>query len=109
MKSLSVDSVLSRFLGFNFRLASASLIPSANVATKSQEEKFGLPPRPRKPLTPYFRFLADVRPKVVKENPKLSVLEVVKVRNNFLESHERISINNNFRSVQSSGRLLMKP
>lgn len=41
------------------------------------EEKLGLPPRPRKPLTPYFRFLAEVRPRVSKENPKLGTLEIV--------------------------------
>lgn len=41
------------------------------------EEKLGLPPRPKKPLTPYFRFLAEVRPRVTKENPDLGAIQVV--------------------------------
>jgi transcription factor A, mitochondrial len=45
--------------------------------TKTVEEKLGLPPRPKKPLTPYFRFLQTVRPAMVKENPNLKAIEVV--------------------------------
>lgn len=32
--------------------------------------------KPKKPLSPYFRFLVDVRPKVTAENPKLTLTEI---------------------------------
>lgn len=50
---------------------------SVRAPIKTIEEKLGLPPRPKKPLTPYFRFLQTARPAITKENPKLSVIEVV--------------------------------
>lgn len=65
------------------RLAAASFHISHPVAevvrapTKTVEEKLGIPPRPKKPLTPYFRFLQTMRPTVVKENPTLKTVEVV--------------------------------
>jgi len=55
---------------------SASL-QSASFSAKSLEEKLGLPLRPKKPLTPYFRYLVEVRPEMTKNNPKLSTLEIV--------------------------------
>lgn len=39
----------------------------------------GLPPRPKKPLTPYFRYMIDQRPLVAKANPKLSITEAVSI------------------------------
>ncbi|PSN54930.1 hypothetical protein C0J52_01675, partial [Blattella germanica] len=35
------------------------------------EEKLGLPRKPKRPLTPYFRFMAEVRPTILKKNPHL--------------------------------------
>lgn len=43
------------------------------------EDKLGLPKKPKKPLTPYFRFLQQARPDVVKQHPKASTIEVVKM------------------------------
>jgi transcription factor A len=43
----------------------------------SVEEKLGFPSRPKKPLTPYFRFLSENRARISKENPQLKPLEVV--------------------------------
>jgi len=43
----------------------------------SVEEKLGLPARPKKPLTPYFRFMNEVRPTVQAKNPKLKSTERV--------------------------------
>ena len=40
-------------------------------------EKLGLPPKPKRPLTPYFRFLVQARTQVQQSNPKLSTIEIV--------------------------------
>lgn len=45
---------------------------------KTFEEKIGLPPKPKKPLTPYFRYMAQQRPKLQAANPKTSIIEIVK-------------------------------
>jgi transcription factor A len=37
---------------------------------KSIEDKLGLPPKPKKPLTPYFRFMAQIRPNLTQKNPQ---------------------------------------
>lgn len=36
-------------------------------------EKLGIPQKPVRPLSPYFRFLAQVRPNLVKSNPNLKL------------------------------------
>lgn len=38
----------------------------------------GLPPKPKKPLTPFFRYIKQVRPTVLAENPNLKVTDVIK-------------------------------
>ncbi|KAM7363474.1 mitochondrial transcription factor A isoform 1-T2 [Cochliomyia hominivorax] len=58
-------------------VANLSLNSPLYVA-KTLEEKAGLPPKPKKPLTPYFRFMKEQRPKLQAANPKLSLVEVVK-------------------------------
>lgn len=44
---------------------------------KSLEEKLGLPTKPKRPSTPYFRFLNEQRTSVQAKNPKLKAIEVV--------------------------------
>lgn len=39
----------------------------------------GLPEKPKKPLTPYFRFLKQVRSQVVEKNPKATIPEVIRM------------------------------
>lgn len=51
---------------------------SPTAGLKTLEEKIGLPPRPKKPLTPYFRFMKDLRPKLQVENPKFSAIDIIK-------------------------------
>ncbi|XP_021920824.1 transcription factor A, mitochondrial isoform X1 [Zootermopsis nevadensis] len=46
---------------------------------KSLEEKLGLPPKPKKPLTPYFRFMVQIRPNLVQKNPQAKVTDIVKL------------------------------
>ncbi|XP_037810235.1 transcription factor A, mitochondrial isoform X1 [Lucilia sericata] len=58
-------------------VANLSLSSPSHVA-KTLEEKAGLPPKPKKPLTPYFRFMKEQRPKIQAANPKLSIVDVVR-------------------------------
>lgn len=37
----------------------------------AQAKEVQIPPKPKKPLTPYFRFLGQVRTDVQKQNPNL--------------------------------------
>lgn len=37
----------------------------------------GFPPKPKKPLTPYFRFLAKARVQIAQSNPQLKAMQVV--------------------------------
>lgn len=48
-------------------------------SSKTIEEKLGIPPKPKKPLTPYFRFMQEVRPKMSQENPKAALTDVVRL------------------------------
>lgn len=44
---------------------------------KSLEEKLGLPAKPKKPSSPYFRFMNEMRPTLQAKNPKLKPTELV--------------------------------
>lgn len=46
---------------------------------KTLAEEAGLPLKPKKPLTPYFRFLKEVRPQVVAKNPKALMPELMRL------------------------------
>ncbi|KAH8278753.1 hypothetical protein KR018_008432 [Drosophila ironensis] len=59
-------------------LAAAGISNTPAAPSKTLEEQVGLPPRPKKPLTPYFRFMRDQRPKLIASNPKLSTIEAVR-------------------------------
>ncbi|XP_034115972.1 transcription factor A, mitochondrial isoform X2 [Drosophila albomicans] len=58
-------------------IASASISNSAVQRSKSLEEQIGLPPRPKKPLTPYFRFMREMRPKLAAKDPNISTVQIV--------------------------------
>lgn len=62
----------------NRPLAAASLSNSSALHSKTLEEQIGLPPRPKKPLTPYFRFMREMRPKMLASNPSITTIEVVR-------------------------------
>ncbi|XP_021951746.1 transcription factor A, mitochondrial isoform X2 [Folsomia candida] len=55
-----------------------SRLMSASAGVPKQKDGLAVPPRPKKPLTPYFRFLAQVREDAKKENPKLKITELMK-------------------------------
>lgn len=43
---------------------------------KSVEEKLGLPTKPKKPITPYYRFANENRPSLTAKHPKLKSYEI---------------------------------
>ncbi|KAL5281567.1 TFAM family protein [Megaselia abdita] len=55
---------------------------------KTLEEKVGLPPKPKKPLTPYFRYMKDSRETVRKENPEMSIMDLTKLMSKQWETVE---------------------
>ncbi|XP_017084941.2 transcription factor A, mitochondrial isoform X1 [Drosophila eugracilis] len=59
-------------------LAAANISNSPAAQSKTLEEQVGLPPRPKKPLTPYFRFMREQRPKLLASNPKITTIEAVR-------------------------------
>ncbi|GLG94516.1 Mobility group protein 1A [Gryllus bimaculatus] len=60
-----------------------ALIASPPVAGAKQkqsiEEKLGFPSKPKRPLTPYMRFLAKVRPLIAQKHPEAKVPEIAKL------------------------------
>ncbi|XP_026843560.1 transcription factor A, mitochondrial isoform X1 [Drosophila persimilis] len=62
----------------NRPLAVANISNSPVQQSKTVEEQVGLPPRPKKPLTPYFRFMREMRPKLIATNPTITTIEVVR-------------------------------
>lgn len=62
-----------------YRIAVSCQFHTSNTLSATLEEKLGLPPRPKKPLTPFFRYLTENREKLQKDNPQLKPVEVVKV------------------------------
>nr|CAD7403500.1 unnamed protein product [Timema poppensis] len=43
------------------------------------EEKLGIPVKPKKPLTPFFRFMGQIRPMVVQQHPGAKVTDYTKI------------------------------
>nr|CAD7259583.1 unnamed protein product [Timema shepardi] len=43
------------------------------------EEKLGIPVKPKKPLTPFFRFMGQIRPMVVQQHPSARVTDHTKI------------------------------
>lgn len=82
LKSPSVPTVnvTNEFTNRPAAVANISLSsPITAVSNKiTLEERVGLPLRPKKPLTPYFRFMKELRPKLIASNPGMSLTDVVK-------------------------------
>lgn len=45
---------------------------------QSLEEKLDIPAKPKRPLTPYFKFMAKIRPELKKENPNANAVDIVR-------------------------------
>lgn len=63
----------------NPRLAVSCQFHTSNPLSATLEEKLGLPARPKKPLTPYFRFLKENREKISRENPDKKMVEIIQL------------------------------
>ncbi|KAH8420915.1 hypothetical protein KR222_009461 [Zaprionus bogoriensis] len=61
----------------NRPLAAAGISNSSVQQSKTLEERVGLPPRPKKPLTPYFRFMREQRPQLIAQDPKITTIQIV--------------------------------
>ncbi|ALC47196.1 TFAM [Drosophila busckii] len=62
----------------NRPLTAASISNTSVCQSKTLEEQIGLPPRPKKPLTPYFRFMREMRPKLMAADPNISTVDIVR-------------------------------
>ncbi|EDW39146.1 GL13929 [Drosophila persimilis] len=75
---LSRGSIIGSLINKVRPLAVANISNSPVQQSKTVEEQVGLPPRPKKPLTPYFRFMREMRPKLIATNPTITTIEVVR-------------------------------
>lgn len=75
--TIPIDNNFTPTSNTNRPLAAASISHSSVHQSKTLEERVGAPPRPKKPLTPYFRFMRDMRPKLIDQDPKISQIEIV--------------------------------
>lgn len=75
--TIPIDNNLTPTSNTNRPLAAASISHTAVHQSKTLEERVGAPPRPKKPLTPYFRFMRDMRPQLIAQDPKITQIEIV--------------------------------
>lgn len=45
---------------------------------QSVEEKYNIPPKPKRPLTPYFKFMVQIRPEIKRDKPNAKVTDIVR-------------------------------
>ncbi|GLV39412.1 mitochondrial transcription factor A [Carabus blaptoides fortunei] len=45
---------------------------------QSVEEKYNIPPKPKRPLTPYFKYMAQIRPELKRAQPHAKVTDLVR-------------------------------
>ncbi|KAJ9578559.1 hypothetical protein L9F63_005209 [Diploptera punctata] len=80
-KLFGISNVVGQFRGIllNRNVISLPLLQQNASLKQGIEEKLGLPPRPKKPLTPYFRYMVEMRPILNQKNPQMKVTDVVKI------------------------------
>lgn len=61
------------------RLTTPNIQQTCGLKKSTLEKIQALPEKPKRPMTPYFRFLAQVRPSVVQKHPNLKVTEIAKL------------------------------
>ncbi|XP_017845238.1 transcription factor A, mitochondrial isoform X2 [Drosophila busckii] len=75
---LSRGSLIGSLVSKIRPLTAASISNTSVCQSKTLEEQIGLPPRPKKPLTPYFRFMREMRPKLMAADPNISTVDIVR-------------------------------
>ncbi|XP_015122488.1 transcription factor A, mitochondrial isoform X2 [Diachasma alloeum] len=66
---------------FNYSTARNRLLvcqPCATFKSRAIEKKLGIPPRPKRPMTPFIVYVVSERPRIAKENPGLPPIEIMK-------------------------------
>lgn len=70
------------------------------------EERIGIPDKPRKPLTPYFRFMKEIRPSFVAKNPDLKQVDIIKgiakIWNEEIDQKKKDKLQEDFKKEQVS-------
>ncbi|XP_073991550.1 transcription factor A, mitochondrial-like isoform X2 [Rhodnius prolixus] len=74
-----LQSAVLKFSSYCRCVATARFTTSTYCNKQSLEEKLGLNPKPRKPVTPFFRFIASIRPEILQQQPNMKPTEIVKV------------------------------
>ncbi|PNF23876.1 hypothetical protein B7P43_G13727 [Cryptotermes secundus] len=78
-KMFRICNVVGQYRNILLNRHTSSLYQQNAGLKKSVEEKLGLPPKPKKPLTPYFRFMAQIRPAIVQKNPQAKLTDIAKL------------------------------
>ncbi|XP_059468635.1 uncharacterized protein LOC132192611 [Neocloeon triangulifer] len=55
---------------------SLNLQQATSFVTRATEDKYGLPKRPMRPTSPFFKFLAQIRPELAKTHPSNEILKL---------------------------------
>lgn len=61
------------------RIAFPVFLQNVGYSKQTIEEKLGYVPRPKRPLTPYLRYIAQVREQLKQENPGFRSAEIIKM------------------------------
>lgn len=74
-----IPNIIGQYRNILLNRNTSSIYQQNAGLKKSVEEKLGLPQKPKKPLTPYFRFMAQIRPVLIQKNPQAKVTDIVKI------------------------------
>ncbi|XP_015596971.1 transcription factor A, mitochondrial [Cephus cinctus] len=78
--SFGLSNVIGNYRNFlSPRICVTSYNRCLSAKGKMTEEEIGLPPRPKKPLPPFFRYLEMKRPTAKLEHPELKLTELTKL------------------------------
>lgn len=74
-----LQSTILKFSSYCRCITIARFTTSTYCNKQSLEEKLGLTPRPKKPTTPFFRFIANIKPEVLQQQPNIKPTELAKI------------------------------
>jgi len=66
-------------LGMGGASNSVTVPPALQSRLAGTQAAITIPPKPKRPLSAYFRYLGEVRPEIVKKNPNIKTTEVTKL------------------------------
>lgn len=68
--------IITEHVNIYYRTNYLNSVQVCNYTKKSAEEKLGLD-KPKRPLTPFFKFIAQMRPALLAKNPGISSKEAI--------------------------------